>query len=222
VIMERVWPFPLPSARLSRNIQLSQPILLRTVHDRLRRTGKESNDTRQSRAVSLTLVNVPIVINVSFRASFGLYNDLTASLMCAFRFASSIAKLLATARLVAATTVDGIADRVPPFFPGGCSPSVPSGAATAFRFFPFPLTLAAAAAAAARRLSIALCIRSSSSVPGFIILTSSDRLYFVAHCGQTSSCPSDGTCVAPPSPPAALSFPFSDGGIEEETALSPA
>jgi hypothetical protein len=77
----------------------------------------------------------------------------------------------------------------------------------AFRFFPFPLTLAAAAAAA-RRLSIALCIRSSSSAPGFIILTSSDRLHFVAHCGQTSSCPSDGTCMAPPSPPAALSFPF--------------
>jgi hypothetical protein len=92
----------------------------------------------------------------------------------------------------------------------------------AFRFFPFPLTLAAAAAAAARRLSIALCIRSSSSAPGFIILTSSDRLYFVAHCGQTSSCPSDSTCAAPPSPPAALSFPFSDGGVEEETVLSPA
>lgn len=47
----------------------------------------------------LTLVNVPMVINVSFRSSlFLLYKLLTASLIPAFRLASSVARLETTAR----------------------------------------------------------------------------------------------------------------------------
>ena len=147
-------------------------------------------------------MNVPIVINVSLRTfpSFGWYNDFTASLICDFRFASSIARLLATARLAAGAVVVGaglaVPDPEPPFFffPGGCTASSPPGVPPAsFRFLDLPLLLAGALA---RRRSIVSLIRSSSSGPGLSIRTSSRRSNFFAHCGQTSSC-------APPSSPLA-------------------
>jgi hypothetical protein len=51
----------------------------------------------------LTRVKVPIVMNVSFFALALLeYNDLTASLIPLFLFASSIARLLANARMATA------------------------------------------------------------------------------------------------------------------------
>ena len=140
--------------------------------------------------------------------------------MFAFRFASSSAKLLTTARLAAAIdglrlgAGTGIDDPVRAFFGfvavedevssvsgfvGFVDSSVVS---VALRFLDFLVDFSIA-----RRAIISSHIRSSVSASGFIILTSFFLSYFVEHCGQISkSSLSPSLSVA--------------GGVDEDAPLS--
>lgn len=157
----------------------------------------------------LTLVNVPIVINVSFLLGTpSPYKLFTVSVIVAFLFASSIAISLATARLVAETL--GLRLGRTCFFAGGCSDS------SAFRFFDFLFLTGSA-----RRLrSISSRIRAASSGRGLMIRTSSFLENFAPHCGHSSRLsfsPLDGES----SP---LSLSFAGGGVVVatlETVLRP-
>lgn len=156
------------------------------------------------------LVNVPIVMNVSFL--FGTpspYKLFTVSVIVAFLFASSIAISLATARLVAETL--GLRLGRACFFAGGCGCSDSS----AFRFFDFLLLTGSA-----RRLrSISSRIRAESSGPGLMIRTSFFLENFAPHCGHSSRLsfsPLDDN-----SSPLSLSFSEEGVVVDLETVLRP-
>src|ERR1700722_12021751 len=163
-----------------------------------------------------TRVNVPIVMNVSFLFILEslLYIDFTASLIPAFLFASSIAKLLAKARFAAAILGLMLGGVTLGLFFDGRSASV----GAPFRFLAF------FGGSSKRRRSSAARNRASSSGVGFRRIRSSELSNLVEHCGQTSSClpvASGSICFS-------WSFPFMPSslmggvGVAPETVLSPA
>ena len=156
-----------------------------------------------------TLVNVPIVMKVSFLFVPSPYKLFTASLIPAFRFASSTANPLTTARLAAA--IDGLrlgaATGGTCFLVGGSASS--SGNSAFFLFLDFFLV-----GSSSLLRSNAKNMISSSSWDGLIMTTSSMAEYFLAHCGQRlrgfwSSLSSED-------------FSFSFGEAEDVTVFNPA
>jgi hypothetical protein len=142
----------------------------------------------------LTLVNVPIVMNVSFLGGsfFPRYNDLTASLMLDSRLAASTARELLSARdaVVIVGLRLGTGEEDCPagedfffFQTTAAAESSMTVSMAALRFFVFDL-----AGSRERRSSIAACMRSASSPEGLIVKTSDNCENLAAHWGQTLSC----------------------------------
>ena len=163
----------------------------------------------QRRMIVRTLVNVPIVMKVSFLFAPSPYKLFTASLIPAFRFASSMANPLTTARLAAA--IDGLrlgaATGDTCFLVGGSASSF--GESVFFLFLDlFLVDSSNLLRSNARRMF------SSSSWEGLRRRISSMGLYFLAHCGQRlrGSWPCSSS----------KGFSFSLGEAEEVMVFSPA
>jgi hypothetical protein len=151
-----------------------------------------------------------MVMKVSFLfgPSLLLYKLFNASLIEAFRFASSAAKLSTTARLAVEILGFGNVLCIVCFLGGGARPGPASVAA--FRFFDL-VGAASLRASILTRISV-----SSSSEEGLSVRTSVLLKYLVEHCGHSSK----GGVVS------GLSLSPDEGGVDEEeedeTVLNPA